>query len=338
MGRLLAIVALIAIAPLGCVSATEESEGTETATASRSEALEFQSTPVVWRLPGNSLELVGRDLNGRNLNGSALDGRKLERVRIDSARFAGEAVKATIDGSELQVVDSLGRHRRAEHVIGLSLVGNVDDGSELTIRVDGVEHEKESSRDVYRYTVSYDSLEGSRPLCGVDAEGRPVRAIAMQGRWDYREGVEGGGSHLDDPASITFACEGYVIAKCVNMGYAPWRPVLACMKGSGCERTTLASVHQACTRMLRADYCGDGVSHTHDGVPVNAYDVIGIRVDSESWAIEAEWDQTGARCAVGSRLPSQPAPQCAGILDARADCGSLEHFESGTLLISEVQP
>lgn len=338
MGRLLAISALLTIGSLGCLSAGEAVESNESSTSSHAQALELASPSVVWRLPGNSLQLVGRDLNGQTLNGNELAGRRLDHVRFDSAKIGGEAAAASIDGSALEVKDARGRRYIGAHVIGSSFVGRVEDGSEVTLRIEGEESSRDEWRDVHRYTVVYDTKEGSKPLCGLDSEGKPVHALAMAGRWDYREGIEGGGSHIDDPAVFTFACEGYVIAKCVHMGYVPWRMALACRKGAGCERTTLASAHQACTRMLRADYCGDGVSHTHDGVLVNAYDAMGIRADSEPWAIEAEWSEKGARCAVASRLPAEPAPHCAGILDATADCGNAEHFEAGTLLVSEVQP
>ena len=49
---------------------------------------------------------------------------------------------------------------------------------------------------------------------------------------------------------------GGAIAKCVLWGYRPW----ATYNG-----TPLAQYHQACTRMVRADYCGTGTSYTVTG-------------------------------------------------------------------------
>ena len=43
---------------------------------------------------------------------------------------------------------------------------------------------------------------------------------------------------------------------------------------------SLASYHQACTRMARADYCGDGTSHTQDGTWIEYYDKL-IKVKPE---------------------------------------------------------
>jgi ADYC domain len=39
----------------------------------------------------------------------------------------------------------------------------------------------------------------------------------------------------------------------------------------------------ACTRMLRADDCGDGKSWTVTGALINLYDGIGVQIDPQSW-------------------------------------------------------
>jgi hypothetical protein len=87
--------------------------------------------------------------------------------------------------------------------------------------------------------------------------------------------------------------------------------------------------------MLRADYCGDGISHTEDGVMINVYDGLGIRVDSMDWQIEAEWSDDGAVCAARERLDLL-TPSCSNDL-GRDACGDPAHFDDVTLLISEVE-
>ena len=86
----------------------------------------------------------------------------------------------------------------------------------------------------------------------------------------------------------------------------------ACTAPFRCGITSLADYHQACTRMLRADYCGDGTPHTVDGTLINIYDGIGIQRDTDDWAFEAEWTTTGARCSVPSssvrRMPFGHTP------------------------------
>ena len=122
---------------------------------------------------------------------------------------------------------------------------------------------------------------------------------------------------------VTFACEGYALAKCVELGYRPWLP-------GG------RALHQTCTRLIRADYCGDGRSHTEDGVWINVYDGLGIQSDTEDWTFEAEWSPEGARCLSTTRLSTMRAqPNCELPVES---CGAPEHFTSGTLLMSEYQP
>jgi hypothetical protein len=120
------------------------------------------------------------------------------------------------------------------------------------------------------------------------------------------------------------------------MGYRPWWPMLKCTKGQGCEMSTLSEHHQACARMLRADYCGNGLSHTVDGTAINAYDDVGVRVDGEKWAFEAEWTAAGARCAAVERIAEQNLPSCWQQLSS-STCGNLVDFKTGTLLFSEVE-
>ncbi len=149
--------------------------------------------------------------------------------------------------------------------------------------------------------------------------------------WIYELGPDGG-AHIDDPTPFTFACEGYVIAKCVTAGYQPWANTLTCTQGQGCEHGDLARHHQACTRALRADYFGDGTAHTSDGALIDIYDGYGVRVDSEDWALEAEWDADGALCVAQPRdlayaelVESLWAP----------DCGEDAFFADGALLLTE---
>ena len=139
--------------------------------------------------------------------------------------------------------------------------------------------------------------------------------------------MPGGGDKIDDPGKMTFACERLgALGKCVTAGYKPWDEV------SG---SSLADYHQACVRTLRADYCGDGMPYTENGQPVNIYDQLGVQVDSEDWAAEAEWDASGARCVAQDNRSIETVP-CFEQL-ATPDCGDPAHFD-GTLLISETPP
>ena len=87
-----------------------------------------------------------------------------------------------------------------------------------------------------------------------------------------------------------------VLAKCVRWGFAPW------VKR---ESADMRALHQTCTRMVRADYCGDGVPHTKEGTPINLWDTAGINVRSNTpgMAFEAAWGPHGALRIERSRWP-----------------------------------
>ena len=48
--------------------------------------------------------------------------------------------------------------------------------------------------------------------------------------------------------------------------------------------------------MTRADYCGNGKSHTRDGTPINIYDELGIqkKTPNSGMVFEAAWSPEGA--------------------------------------------
>ena len=278
----------------------------------------------------NGANLNGANLNGANLNGSALDA-MLMSVNYASAR-RGDLREQTLDrvwlqGSMLQ--GSLGRRELSGFdFTGVQLSGNLGSGQQVALRVDGVQQGSGSDSDVWSYRVSYFNATESRwdPICR-KADGSPAGAIPVQGRWDYRQGVPGGGSRVDDPSVFTFGCEGAAIAKCVRFGYKPWK------SASG---VSLAEHHQACTRLVRADFCGDGASYTVDGQWVNVFDRSGVQEDTENWLVEAEWDADGARC-FSAHTRAQRQVRCAESRK-QAICGARQSFRHGALLMSEVPP
>src|SRR5690606_3262165 len=87
--------------------------------------------------------------------------------------------------------------------------------------------------------------------------------------------------------ATTWACRGAALAKCVEWGYHPEGTV---------SSTLLSDHHQACTRMVRADYCGDGEHHTENGTVIDVDDSLGINEFETSWVIEAAWGEDGALC------------------------------------------
>lgn len=273
----------------------------------------------------NGRNLNGRNLNGRNLNNSELGG------MLVSVAYAGvhAATGKPLSGVRLEgsaFVGLEGAHPVAGNgFAGARFVGMRGDGASVDLRVDSITQGSGADSDLWSYRVSFRDEDGGwRPVCQ-DASGAAASAIAVAGRWNYLQGVAGGGEKVDDASAFTFACEGAAIAKCMHFGYKPW--------ATAASGQSLAGHHQACTRMVRADFCGDGESHTSDGQWVNLYDGAGIQSDSESWNLEAEWNEAGARCFTSQTRAHVPVT-CSGFT-AIPDCGDTAHFQSGTRLISE---
>lgn len=274
----------------------------------------------------------GREPNGRELNMREVDGEwmgsRLVSVRYGGAQREGMSTPLEETWLEGSIFHGLlgSEELSGMDFLGMRFIGTLEDGTSLTLRVDGITPGAGADQDIWSYQVSYQhTLDGQwYPIC-TNADGSAANAIPLEHRWDYREGVAGGGSKIYDATAFTFACEGAALAKCVRLGYAPWRSV---------NGMSLEHHHQACTRMIRADFCGDGTSYTVDGTWVNLYDSMSIQIDTEAaWVPEAEWTTDGASCfssqtrattpiACGERL----VPSCA------------TSFSTKTLLISETPP
>ncbi|HET9990218.1 MAG TPA: ADYC domain-containing protein [Kofleriaceae bacterium] len=210
---------------------------------------------------------------------------------------------------------------------GVLLAGSLSDGSLLPLRIDSFAQGTGANSDVSFYGVSYYADGAWSPICGVDANGVEIEAIAVPGVWNTEADVSGGGAYSDDPTQFTWSCRGKTIGKCVEMGYKNWL-------GYGEQL-------QSCVRMLRGDYCGNGHAYTANGQLVNLYDNAGVQLDTESWGAEAEWTSAGARCILDTAHTrythvGNPTPTCVtnGTLPTGGSCGA--SFASGATLIDEL--
>jgi hypothetical protein len=286
-------------------------------------------------------DLVGRGLNGTLLNGKVLEGHILAAVSLSGVQWNGQLLRdLELEGTTFKGKGIRGGGIHSRTMVGAIFQGTLEDGEPLEVRVDGARLSTDPGmEDVYWYNVAYRADGEWTPLCGTGHDGVVVPALPLAGRWDYRQGAPGGGAYVADEQSFTFACRGYVLAKCVEMGYAPWREVWLTQSAphGHVTRQSLLPWHLACGRLLRADFCGDGTSFTHDGTLINFYDGLGIRVDGDDWPVEAEWDEHGARCLATERLPSGIELPCSADLQT-SECGSTAHFGLGTMLISEHAP
>jgi len=160
-----------------------------------------------------------------------------------------------------------------------------EEGRPITLRIDSVEPDlTDPEGDISLYEVSYQRQDTGEWVnyCLPDAQ-NVQRAIPISGAWD--ETVQ----FHERPGVITFACTGGAMGKCIRFGYKPWKM----MNG-----VSIQPYHQACVRMIRADYCGNGRSYTVTGAYVDMYDRLNIQrpeADAEQTEIlEAAWGPDGA--------------------------------------------
>ena len=261
--------------------------------------------------------------NSQVLNSAVFNG-----VQFNGVQFNGSSFTGTLATAEGAVVKSGLAFEGAE----LRLLVN---GAAVTLRFDDIYPDPaHPNGDVYFYQISVreDSVGTWTSLCK-NFGGAATAAIPMANYWNYTTGAR-----IDDPNVITFACRGGALAKCVEWGYVPWHTAVQCSSNNqDCATISLKDHHQACTRMTRADYCGDGRSYTFENTPIDIYDWLQTRIQVRSslghpeWSPEAEWGPNGATC-VGDELRLQMFddlgltynfPTCLDSLDDASNCGTM---------------
>ena len=209
------------------------------------------------------------------------------------------AAEAPIAGVEIQgtafaVRLTDGHVLAQQELVGAILEVSDDRGQPLTVRIDGfVVDPKDPEREVVLYRLMALGEDGAwRELCYPDPDG---------GRWAFPlAGVwTAAGEHQARPTAFNVTCSSGAIGKCVRFGYKPWQRLP--------DGTELWDHHQACVRMARADYCGDGRSFTRDGTLIDLYDRLGIQrgEPTPGMRFEAGWSKDGASCVARVRIPEK---------------------------------
>lgn len=152
---------------------------------------------------------------------------------------------------------------------GDDLRGAVITTTAYSVRLDG-SHRDTDGLWRYQLTVVGDGPES--PLCSPDAH---------RERWAL--------PYTDRDGRVSFACTSGAIGKCLLFGYRPGRD---------------QRLHDACVRMIRADYGGDDTSYTREGVHIAFCDTRGVHPCRHVPArIEAAWTDIGASCVEHTRVP-----------------------------------
>ena len=313
-----------------CMSATLGGACDPNSAGAPNEPIETREAPIYNGLALNAAVINGWSLNGWSLNGWSLNGWSLNGVALDGTLFSGTQ---KIDGKEVL--------RSGLDFIGSNLV-LVHEDQQYTLRIDDIQHDPAAPEgDVYFYRISVaDPKDGTWSSLCLDPHGKPTEAIPIANHWDAVTG-----DRIDDPDTVTFACRGAVLAKCVEWGYRPWATAEACKDNKKCAKISLADHHQACTRMARADYCGEGLPHTINDTPIDILDQLSPTIQGEAstgfegWGVEAEWGPDGALC-IGESLrlhmleelgqEALPAP-CLAKLEAK-NCGNFSPSRGAQLV------
>ena len=252
-------------------------------------------------LPGMQLQgmqLQGMIMQGFQFAGASLGGAPLLNLRVEDGELVAEQDRVTLRGASLA-----GAHLYAQ-------VGDQDADPPVTVLVEyritdivkeDPKYDPTYTGSTFLYTLeqNVDSTGSWQPACQADLDGRGV-AIPVAATWNTH------GDRVESSSLFTFGCTTGVIAKCYRWGYRPW------LTGYG----DLVAMHWACTRLARADYCGDGVSHTQDGTWVNIWDDLPAPGPIQQYGVhrlagmhfEAGWNTEGAVCLSRTRWKSEMKP------------------------------
>jgi hypothetical protein len=216
----------------------------------------------------------------------------LASLDLGRVRFGGVALRGVhLDNGRL-MAPSLA----PEGLVGAMLQGTASDGQPVEVALCGADPAPDDPAMTWYHIEVWNEASASweNPCIATSRVPSP-RALAVRGVWDEK------GAHHVKPGKFTFACENGAIAKCVDWGYKPWA------KKDG---RSLADMHQACTRMARADYCGNGRSYTREDTLIDMYDDLQILARTTEamvgWeparaSFEAAWTPEGAWCLARTR-------------------------------------
>lgn len=287
--------------------------------------------------------LQGTFLQGIFLQGTFLQGETLHGMNLTNGELSATL---TVDGQELQMhgTDFIGAQLNFE--FSRDVDGEVIT-QPISMRIDDIAPSA-NNPDVLEYTIQLQDPETLQwaPLC-IDTEGEPAPAVPINGIWDPETG-----DRSEDEHGITFACPDGALGKCVSWGYVPWETSEVCKKKKVwtwdwwkwkwkskkivvCEEVSLRDYHQACTRMARADYCGDGVPHTINGTLIDIGDKLTPRIQEfeSDWDVEAEWNPDGAFCITDNLRAlmlqeEDDLPSCFDDIAKKKNCGTMKKNRS----------
>jgi hypothetical protein len=228
------------------------------------------------------------------------------------AAGAAQAPRIEVTQAKFRIDLGDGRVVAGADLVGVILHLRDGAGRPLEIRIDSVTSPSEQpASGIELYGLSRRDAQGAwSPLCKPGADGRalgfPLPATAPS---DDDVAADGGG--------FSIACTAGARGKCVMLGYRPW--------AAAANGESLRPHFEACVRMMRADYCGDGRSYTRPGIRIDMWDSAGIQAAQADMPFEAAWGPNGAVCLTKVRVPA-----LSSLADVLAACPRLASLPSST--------
>ena len=187
-------------------------------------------------------------------------------------------------GTTFRITLADGRVMAQDELPGVRVALGDGSGSQRLIRIDSVERDP---RDATGQTVLYQFSEQDaasnqwRNLCLADPDGKRL-GFPLSGSFTPQ------GRYVAATGHLLITCTGGAEGKCVRFGYKPWEQAP--------DGTTLRDAYNACVRLVRADYAGDGRGTTRNGQPIDIYDAFKIQKPAGAYEFEAGWNADGAVC------------------------------------------
>lgn len=283
---------------------------------------------------GNTSAIGDHAFNELDALGELHDGSKLRAVypwdpatkTWGSAPYAAVWIEANgeLRGRLGDVTHGGSQMQGARFVIEKAIDGGFE-ARELTI--DAYSHDVREG--LHRYVLAYPNRAsyGEHKYARAPRLAGDRRSACVPDEQGNIEAVLLGGYHVDLASSkvsaradtLMFACLSGALGKALRWGYRP---------GAGAVDD---AAYQAAIHMVRADYCGDGVSWTEPGQEIDLHDRFAVndwKNPGQFTATEAIWGPDGALCLGTPRLqgqftaddiecPNGPLPAC-GALDEAA--------------------
>lgn len=213
------------------------------------------------------------------------------------------AIASPPDSNRIRTVEVVGTAFRVTLATGERLEGRELAGATITvpffgqptrIKLERIIHDPtDPAREVLLYDMRVldPATNAGTRLCEHRVD-NGYWAFPLRGKWDRN------GNRVSDEG-FTLTCAADAQGKCVRFGYKPWK--------IGPSAIDPANYHQACVRMVRADYCANEGT-TRNGVLIDFYDRLGIQhrtntPDDRALPFEAAWNADGALCVAHTRVP-----------------------------------